>query len=167
MASMSSSVESGTADEDQIREFYILQIQKWISTSLEETESIEQELVILRSRDAARQAPAGFRGPSRPARAPVKPFILTRDAAQARVFGAGYPAVPSMTVNDWYEQRQRQGVVSTPQRVPAGASDEELQKQQQETQEEEDDEEALRKARDWDNWKDTHPRGYGNRHNMG
>lgn len=55
MASMSSSVESGTADEDQIREFYILQIQKWIGTSLEEIESIEQELVILRSRDAARQ----------------------------------------------------------------------------------------------------------------
>lgn len=55
MASMSSSVESGTADEDQIREFYILQIQKWINTSLEEIESIDQELVILRSRDAARQ----------------------------------------------------------------------------------------------------------------
>lgn len=55
MASMSSAVESGTADEDQIREFYILQIQKWISTSLEEIESIDQELVLLRSRDVARQ----------------------------------------------------------------------------------------------------------------
>ncbi|XP_066194253.1 immunoglobulin-binding protein 1-like isoform X2 [Sylvia atricapilla] len=166
LASMSSSVESRTADEDQIREFYILQIQKWISTSLEEIESIEQELVILKSRDAARQAPAGPCGPSRPARTPVKPFILTRNAAQARVFGAGYPGLPTMTVDDWYEQRRKQGIVSTPQRVP-GASDEELQKQQQETKEEEDDEEALRKARDWDDWKDTHPRGYGNRHNMG
>ncbi|NWV99862.1 IGBP1 protein, partial [Machaerirhynchus nigripectus] len=166
LASMSSSVESGTADEDQIREFYILQIQKWIGTSLEEIESIEQELVILRSRDAARQAPGGSRGPSRPARAPMKPFILTRDAAQARVFGVGYPGLPTMTVDDWYEQRRRQGVVSSPQRVP-GASDEELQKQQQETEEEEDNEEALKKARDWDDWKDTHPRGYGNRHNMG
>ncbi|NXY10545.1 IGBP1 protein, partial [Pteruthius melanotis] len=177
LASMSSSVESGTADEDQVREFYILQIQKWIGTSLEEIESIEQELVILRSRDAARQAPTGSRGPSRPARAPLKPFILTRDAAQARVFGAGYPGLPTMTVDDWYEQRRRQGVVS--QRgfgepgsplcpsPPAGASDEELQKQQQETEEEQDDEEALQKARDWDDWKDTHPRGYGNRHNMG
>ncbi|XP_054145706.1 immunoglobulin-binding protein 1 [Melozone crissalis] len=167
LASMSSSVESGTADEDQIREFYILQIQKWIGTSLEEMESIEQELVILKSRDAARQAPAGPRGPPRPARTPVKPFILTRDAAQARVFGAGYPGLPTMTVDDWYEQRRKQGIVSTPQRVPAGTSDEEMQKQQKETEEEEDDEEALRKARDWDDWKDTHPRGYGNRHNMG
>ncbi|XP_066415681.1 immunoglobulin-binding protein 1 isoform X2 [Molothrus aeneus] len=167
LAAMSSSVESGTADEDQIREFYILQIQKWIGNSLEEIESIDQELVILKSRDAARQAPAGPRGPPRPARTPVKPFILTRDAAQARVFGAGYPGLPTMTVDDWYEQRRKQGIVSTPQRVPAGTSDEEMQKQQKETEEEEDDEEALQKARDWDDWKDTHPRGYGNRHNMG
>ncbi|RMB95477.1 hypothetical protein DUI87_28100 [Hirundo rustica rustica] len=167
LASMSSFVESGTADEDQIREFYTLQIQKWIGTSLEEIESIDQELVILRSRDAARQAPAGPRGPSRPARTPMKPFILTRNAAQARVFGAGYPGLPTMTVDDWYEQRRRQGIVSPPQRVPAGAGDEELQKQQQEKEEEEDDEEALQKARAWDDWKDTHPRGYGNRQNMG
>ncbi|NXY13677.1 IGBP1 protein, partial [Atrichornis clamosus] len=170
LASMRSFVESGTAEEEQIREFYILQIQKWISISLEELESIDQELVILRSRDAVRQAPPGSHGPSRPARAPVKPFILTRDAAQARVFGAGYPGLPTMTVDDWYEQRRRQGIVSgqsTSQRAPAGASDEELQKQQQEKKEEEEDEEALQKARDWDDWKDTHPRGYGNRHNMG
>ncbi|NWW74984.1 IGBP1 protein, partial [Climacteris rufus] len=169
LASMRSCVESGTADEEQIREFYILQIQKWISTSLEEMESIDQEMVILRSRDAARQAPAGPHGPPRPARAPVRPFILTRDAAQARVFGAGYPGLPTMTVDDWYEQRRRQGVLpgqSTPQ-MPPDAGAEELQKQQQEKKEEEDDEEALRRARDWDDWKDTHPRGYGNRHNMG
>lgn len=50
---------------------------------------------------------------------------------------------------------------------PAGITDEELQKQQQEKKEEEDDEEALQKARNWDDWKDTHPRGYGNRQNMG
>ncbi|XP_027581886.2 immunoglobulin-binding protein 1 isoform X1 [Pipra filicauda] len=170
LASMRSFVESGTADEDQIREFYILQIQKWISTSLEELESIDQEMVILKNRDVARQAPAAPHGPSRPVRAPVRPFILTRDTAQARVFGAGYPGLPTMTVDDWYEQRRRQGIVSgqsVPQRAPAGVSDEELQKQQQEKKEEEDDEEALQKARNWDDWKDTHPRGYGNRQNMG
>ena len=52
---MKTFVESGQADEDQIREFYILQIQKWINTSLEEIESIDQEVVILRSRGAAKQ----------------------------------------------------------------------------------------------------------------
>ncbi|NWX03123.1 IGBP1 protein, partial [Caloenas nicobarica] len=169
LASMRSFVEGGQADEDQIREFYTLQIRKWINTSLEEIESIDQEMVILRSRGTAKQPSAPPHGTSRQARTPLKPFILTRDAAQAKVFGAGYPGLPTMTVDDWYEQRRRQGVVSAqsaPHRAP-GITDEELQKQQQEKKEEEDDEEALQKARNWDDWKDTHPRGYGNRQNMG
>ncbi|NXH22183.1 IGBP1 protein, partial [Bucco capensis] len=169
LASLRPSVESGQADEDQIREFYSLEIQKWIMSSLEEVESIDQEMVILRSRGTAKLPPAAAHGPSRPGRTPLKPFILTRNAAQAKVFGAGYPSVPTMTVDDWYEQRARQGAAaaqSAPPRAP-GINDEELQKQQQEKKEEEDDEEALQKARDWDDWKDTHPRGYGNRQNMG
>ncbi|XP_064933420.1 immunoglobulin-binding protein 1 isoform X1 [Columba livia] len=170
LASLRSFVEGGQADEDQIREFYTLQIRKWINTSLEEIESIDQEMVILRSRGSTKQPSAPPHGTSRPPRTPLKPFILTRDAAQAKVFGAGYPGLPTMTVDDWYEQRRRQGVVSAqsaPHGAPAGITDEELQKQQQEKKEEEDDEEALQKARNWDDWKDTHPRGYGNRQNMG
>ncbi|NXE52914.1 IGBP1 protein, partial [Casuarius casuarius] len=169
LASMRTFVESGQADEDQMREFYILQTQKWINISLEEIESIDQEMVILRSRGTIKQSSAPPHGTSRQVRAPLKPFILTRDAAQAKVFGAGYPGVPTMTVDDWYEQRRRQGVMpgqSVPQRTP-GVADEELQKKQQEKKEEEDDEEALQKARNWDDWKDTHPKGYGNRQNMG
>uniref|UniRef100_A0A8B9S9C3 IGBP1 protein n=1 Tax=Apteryx owenii TaxID=8824 RepID=A0A8B9S9C3_APTOW len=156
LASMRTFVESGQADEDQMREFYLLQTQKWINISLEEIESIDQETVILRSR-------APPHGTSRQVRAPLKPFILTRDAAQAKVFGAGYPGVPTMTVDDWYEQRRRQGVMPG----QTGVTDDELQKKQQEKKEEEDDEEALQKARNWDDWKDTHPKGYGNRQNMG
>ncbi|XP_030353349.1 immunoglobulin-binding protein 1 isoform X2 [Strigops habroptila] len=170
LASMKNSVDSGQADEEQIRKFYILQTQKWINTSLEEIESVDQEIVILRSRGTAKQSSAPPHGTPRQVRPPLKPFILTRDALQNEVFGAGYPSLPVMTVDDWYDQRRKQGVVpgqSTPQRTPAGLTDEELQKQQQEKKEEEDDEEALQKARNWDDWKDTHPRGYGNRHNMG
>uniref|UniRef100_A0A8B9DAI5 Immunoglobulin-binding protein 1 n=1 Tax=Anser cygnoides TaxID=8845 RepID=A0A8B9DAI5_ANSCY len=156
LASVRTFVDSGQADEDQIREFYLLQIQKWVNISFEEIESIDQEMVILRSRDSS----APPHGTSRQVRAPLKPFILTRDAVQSKVFGAGYPSLPTMTVNDWYDQRRREEAMPD-------ISDEELQKQQQEKKEEEDDEEALQKARDWDDWKDTHPRGYGNRQNMG
>lgn len=53
-----------------------------------------------------------------------------------RVFGAGYPGLPTMTVDDWYEQRRRQGVVSAqsaPRRAPgterqSGARDREFGK---------------------------------------
>ncbi|KAM8987732.1 immunoglobulin-binding protein 1-like [Ara ararauna] len=167
LASMKNSVDSGQSDEEQIREFYILQTQKWINTSLEEIESVDQEIVLLRSRGTAKQSSAPPHATSQQVRPPMKPFILTRDAAQNKVFGAGYPSLPVMTVDDWYDQRRRQGVVSGQSTPPAGLTDEELQKQQQEKKEEEDDEEALQKARNWDDWKDTHPRGYGNRHNMG
>lgn len=48
------------------------------------------------------------------------------------------------------------------------AGTEEQQRQQEEKREgEEEEDEAVLKARQWDDWKDTHPRGYGNRKNMG
>ncbi|XP_053130274.1 immunoglobulin-binding protein 1 isoform X2 [Hemicordylus capensis] len=160
LASLKTSVDGGHADEEQIREYYLLQIKKWISTSLEEIESIDQEIAILSRREALKQV----QRPSTRARPPMKPFILTRDAAQAKVFGTGYPSLATMTVDDWYEQRQKQGVLpdqGIPQR-PAGTEEEEEKKE-----EEEESETAVWRAREWDEWKDTHPRGYGNRKNMG
>ena len=100
----------------------------------------------------------------------MKPFILTRNTAQVKVFGAGYPSLATMTVSDWYKQHRKYGAL--PDQGIAKATPEEFRKaaQQQEGQEEkeeEDDEQTLHRAREWDDWKDTHPRGYGNRQNMG
>ncbi|XP_032652871.1 immunoglobulin-binding protein 1 isoform X1 [Chelonoidis abingdonii] len=169
LASVKSYLESGQAEEEQIREFYMLQIQRWITTSLEEIESIDQEMVILRGRNALKQALAPPQTSQRP-RTAMKPFILTRDAMQAKVLGAGYPSLATMTVNDWYEQRCKQGIMpdkGKPLTTAADLSEEELQKEQQEKKVEEDDEETLQKTRAWEDWKDTHPKGYGNRKNMG
>ncbi|XP_074863816.1 immunoglobulin-binding protein 1 [Carettochelys insculpta] len=168
LASMKAFVESGQAEEEQIREFYLLHIQKWITISLEETESIDQEMVILRGRNALKQASVSPQS-SRQPRTAMKPFILTRDTIQAKVLGAGYPSLPTMTVNDWYEQRCKQDILPD-KGIPQSTTDleeEEMQKEQQEKKVEEDDEKTLQKERDWDDWKDTHPRGYGNRQNMG
>jgi hypothetical protein len=41
------------------------------------------------------------------------------------------------------------------------------QQEDQEQKDEESEEKALHRMREWDDWKDTHPRGYGNRQNMG
>uniref|UniRef100_A0A2K5DP43 IGBP1 family member C n=1 Tax=Aotus nancymaae TaxID=37293 RepID=A0A2K5DP43_AOTNA len=106
---------------------------------------------------------------SRQGRPPVKPFILTRNMAQAKVFGTGYPSLASMTVSDWYDRHRKHGAL--PDQGIAKATPEEFGKatQQREDQEKEkeDDEQTLQGAREWDDWKDTHPRGYGNRQNMG
>uniref|UniRef100_H9H5J9 IGBP1 family member C n=1 Tax=Macaca mulatta TaxID=9544 RepID=H9H5J9_MACMU len=167
LSTMKSAVESGQADDERVREYYLLHLQRWIDTSLEEIESIDQEIKILGEKDFSREAStSNSSGHERPL---IKPFILTRNMAQAKVFGTGYPSLASMTVSDWYDQHQKHAVL--PDQGIAKATPEEFRKatQQQKDQEkeEEDDEQTLQRAREWDDWKDTHPRGYGNRQNMG
>ncbi|XP_043829936.1 immunoglobulin-binding protein 1 [Dromiciops gliroides] len=162
LASLESAVESGRAEDEQVREYYLLHLQKWVNISLEEIESIDQELVILKARDPGKQASTSRMVPQN--RPPTKPFILTRDTAQAKVFGSGYPSLATMTVNEWYEQRQKWDTLKN---TTVNANQETEQDEDQETKSEEDDEDALHKKRNWDDWKDTHPRGYGNRQNMG
>lgn len=168
LSAMKSAVESGQADDERVREYYHLHLQRWIDISLEEIESIDQEIKILRERDSSREASTS--NSSRQERPPVKPFILTRNTAQAKVFGAGYPSLATMTVSDWYEQHRKYGAL--PDQGIAKATPEEFRKaaqqqEEQEEKEEDDDEQTLHRAREWDDWKDTHPRGYGNRQNMG
>ncbi|XP_049623270.1 immunoglobulin-binding protein 1 [Suncus etruscus] len=162
LSALKSSVENGEADDECVREYYILHLRKWISISLEETESIDQEIRILKDKDSLKEAPASQSSQlDRPA---MKPFILTRNVTQAKVFGAGYPSLATMTVNEWYEQHQK---YNTSDHGIAQTSDFRKASEQQDQEEKEEDEQKLRQSREWDDWKDTHPRGYGNRQNMG
>lgn len=159
-------VDSEKADEEVVRDFYLLTVKKWINIALEETDSIDQELEILKRMDI----PTGAPKCKHPLRPPMKPFVLTKDAVQAQVFGAGYPSLPTMTVDDWYEQHQKRGVLPDQgmhKRVGVEESAEDHEGEMKDKQGENDDEEALVKARNWDEWKDSHRRGYGNRKSMG
>ncbi|KAM6151766.1 immunoglobulin-binding protein 1 [Rhynchocyon petersi] len=167
LSALKSAVEGGQADDECVREYYLLHLRRWIRISLEEIESIDQEIKILRERESSKEASTSHS--SRQERPPMKPFILTRDVAQAKVLGAGYPSLATMTVNDWYDQRRKYGALPD-QEITKTTSEFNKAAQQQEDQEqkeEADDESTLHRAREWDEWKDTHPRGYGNRQNMG
>lgn len=48
-------MESGQADDEIVRDFYLLNIRRWISVSLEEIESIDQEMEILKRMDVLKQ----------------------------------------------------------------------------------------------------------------
>ncbi|XP_021568410.1 immunoglobulin-binding protein 1 isoform X2 [Carlito syrichta] len=124
LSALKSAVESGQADDERVREYYLLHLQRWISISLEEIESIDQEMKILREKDSSREASTSHL--SRQERPPMKPFILTRDKAQAKVFGAGYPSLASMTVSDWYDQHRKYGAL--PDQGIAKATTEQFQK---------------------------------------
>jgi immunoglobulin-binding protein 1 len=39
----------------------------------------------------------------------LKPIIITRDDVQKKVFGAGYPSLPVMTVEEFYDKRVKDG----------------------------------------------------------
>lgn len=170
LSDVQKTVDSGQADDEVIRDFYLLNVKRWITVCLEETESIGQELEMLKKIDVVRQGSA--KQPAQPVRPAVKSFILTRDAVQAQVFGAGYPSLHTMTVNDWYEQHRKQEHShdqGMPVRTPV-EEDTDLKEREEEEEEyksDDDDDLSLRRARNWDDWKDTHRKGYGNRQNMG
>ncbi|XP_070818839.1 immunoglobulin-binding protein 1 [Chaetodon trifascialis] len=161
-------VDSGQTDDEVSRDFYILNLQRWVTLCLEEIESIDQEMEILKKMDGLKQGAA--KQPTQPVRPPMKPFILTKDAVQAQVFGAGYPSLPTMTVDDWYEQHRKHGVLpdqGLPRKIAIEKDTDTNEREEEEEKQAENDDESLLKARNWDEWKDTHRKGYGNRHNMG
>jgi len=51
LSALKSAVESGQADDEHVREYYLLHLRRWIGISLEEIESIDQEIKILREKD--------------------------------------------------------------------------------------------------------------------
>lgn len=85
LADVRKSVDSGQADDEVTREFYLLNVRRWITICLEEMETIDQELELLRNMDVLKQGPA--KHPAQQARRPMKPFILTKDAVQVMCDG--------------------------------------------------------------------------------
>uniref|UniRef100_A0A8C4N5V5 Immunoglobulin (CD79A) binding protein 1 n=1 Tax=Eptatretus burgeri TaxID=7764 RepID=A0A8C4N5V5_EPTBU len=153
--------EGDGADEEQRRQLYLTSINRWLFVACDELESLSEEVRILQHQQSLKEHVSGFS--PEPQRVPVKPFVISKHVAQNRVFGSAYPSLPSMTVVEWYEEHKRKGVLPD-QGIPA-ATFGQFTKQEQE--EEEEDEDSLQRARQWDDWKDTHRRGWGNRQNMG
>nr|XP_054752428.1 immunoglobulin-binding protein 1-like [Lytechinus pictus] len=164
-------------EEDVKREFFLLMLKKWVSTSLEQLNSIQQEIEILqhmaKMKKGENQCQDGNstkrkEPPPKEHRKPMKPFILTKDALQAQVFGAGYPSIPTMTIDDFYQKEIREGKIQLgSMNQPQMSEKEEVEAIdiRKEREIEQDDPEALRKSREWDEWKDDHKRGWGNREN--
>lgn len=167
-------------DDDVKREFYSKLLESCIIEAKDELVTIDQEKAILEH--LARRETDGAQGarPKHPPTAPkpLKPIIITKDLVQKAVYGAGYPSLPTMTVEEFYEQRVREGIWMDPEQTKEAQRmalqnrtdemDKELEEQdavQKEEQVERDDPEYLERARAMDDWKDDHRRGYGNRYN--
>lgn len=172
--------------EEEERKYWLESIEDWMNKSLEDLTSLKEERDIL---EFMAQRAAGNILPEVPKPPPKKhngnpfagrPFILTRDSVQKQVFGMGYPSLPSMTVEEWYDEQAALGLLPTPDQSRSQmdqamiANDPDVRRREEEQKEiederkvEEDDEEERRKKNEWDDWKDDHRRGWGNRKNMG
>ncbi|XP_033105718.1 immunoglobulin-binding protein 1-like [Anneissia japonica] len=157
-------------DDEVQREYYKLMLESWVDKAIEELKSIAQEKQILQH--MAKVQSTGHMAaaePDRPAKTckPMKPFIITRDAVQAKVFGAGYPSLPTVSLEEFFEKEIREGKIPQEALHPSSVVVEHGQQDDkpQEAEDDEDDPEAIKKARELDDWKDDHKRGWGNRYN--
>ncbi|GMS87993.1 hypothetical protein PENTCL1PPCAC_10168, partial [Pristionchus entomophagus] len=154
-------------DDSAQRDLLLAQLRYYAYRALGELDSIESELPMLQM--MAARAAAGLTEPPKTERGPArKPFIITRDKAQKAVYGLGYPAIPVMSVDEWYDQKMASGAWGENGPGGSGTSKEPENRLSDSENEDDgrDDERRSAKLR-WDEYKDTHRRGWGNMHNKG
>ncbi|XP_049876184.1 immunoglobulin-binding protein 1b [Pectinophora gossypiella] len=170
IVTLSKAMKLQHTDEEIKREYFLTLIQSYVNNALDELSSIEQEKPILEY-----MTKRGEHVPKEKARMPpLKPVIITRDAVQKSIYGLGYPSIPTMTIEEFYDNRVREGLFpgsctsiqqTTIQSSEADADGEEADKIQKEKLTEADDPEHLARQRNFDEYKDDHRRGWGNRYN--
>ncbi|XP_059150330.1 immunoglobulin-binding protein 1-like [Physella acuta] len=178
LAELKSQIERAHVDDEVKREFYLTQLKHWANQAIDEVDNCCLELQMLKHREEMTKPGAALQQAPSSSTKPFRPFILTKNELQKRVFGAGYPALATMTVDEFYEQKLKEGTLS--ESVHGGHSLQEwardpdkdaLAREKEDAEKEEkverDDEELLARARAMDDWKDEHRRGDGNRHNKG
>lgn len=164
-------------DEDVKREYFIGLLKQWIGNAKESLDSLQVEVTMLDLRSQTLNDDEAENKPKEKKKA-LRPFIITKDMIQKAVFGAGYPSIPSLTIEEFYEQKVKDGTFQPPtskgHSMQNWAQDPEKDKEAQEREaeekerkEEQDDPEEIQKTRAFDDWKDDHRRGWGNRKNMG
>ncbi|KAL0851588.1 hypothetical protein ABMA28_007370 [Loxostege sticticalis] len=169
LSTLSKAMASPNVDEETKRSYFTTLLLNYVNQALDELSSIEQEKPILEYMEKHAGEPKPSKERSRPT--PLKPVIITRDAVQKAVFGAGYPAIPSLTIEEFYDQRVRDGIFPGGTNIPhqtiqsTETDGDEAEKIHKERLVEEDDPEELARQRSMDEYKDDHRRGWGNRHN--
>jgi len=166
-------------DDADLREYWKLHVLQEIHASLQQLRSIEEEKKILKFMSSRECEVHKREKPPSGNNKGFAPFMLTKDRMQARVFGQGYPSLPTVTLDEFYEREAAQGRMGNPRPqnkvvtgsrvgVPANGREEPQQDGgKPESEEDDDDDEKVMKAREMDEWRDEHRIGDGNRYRKG
>ncbi|XP_014235766.1 immunoglobulin-binding protein 1b [Trichogramma pretiosum] len=165
-------------DDESKREYFVTLIKIFANQALDEINSLAAEIPILEHMKNINHDPSKQAEKKNYTTSKLKPMIITRDLIQKQVYGAGYPSLPVLTVDEFYDQKIRDGEWTEQrnkigskslQDVASGKVDEQLEQdkedEEKEREIEQDDPVALARARAMDEYKDTHKRGWGNRAN--
>ena len=161
-------------DDATLREHTVTMIRLWITRCVDEFEATKQELELLEKMEGFKNGPA-HPSPPQPHSAPLKPILITRDMIQQKVFGAGYPSLPTMSVEEWYDNRVREGVIPLEQThreerdmskwVGKGPNRETDDNGEEGDRSDEDEDAKRKKDIQFDEFKDDNKKGSGNRKN--
>lgn len=184
LQTLQKALDNETVDEDVKRDYFLTMCKSFASQALDELDCLDSEKPLLAHRAKLKKQEALGKSeeeherekrPKFTPRRPLMPVIITKDEVQKRVFGAGYPSLPTFTVQEFYEQRLRDGIWQPPSSQDTSlqnlaseglkAEMEEQEKAEKEKKVETDDPELLAQQRNWDEYKDTHRTGWGNRAN--
>lgn len=151
-------------DESTLREILIVQMRLWAIKAMKHLELIGEELEILEHMEKIRSGQIAECAPQKVPNKPLNTFIIAKTEAQKKVFGLGYPSIPSYTVDEWFDQMNKIGHFSG-MKKPVTISGQE--NEENPDSDEDDSEEARQKKMKWDEFKDDNPRGSGNTYNKG
>ncbi|ERL86043.1 immunoglobulin-binding protein 1 [Dendroctonus ponderosae] len=178
LENLKKNVENEHADEEIKRNYFLTMIKVMIHEAIDELDSIKMEKPILAHIAQIKQdgGPKPKRQPPPPP--PLKPIIITKDQVQKAIYGAGYPSMPTMTVDEFYEKRVAEGAFPDPNKPRTGPmsmqeaslagislNDSDKEDEENENKVEADDDENIQRLRARDEYKDEHRRGWGNRMN--
>ncbi|KAK2582358.1 hypothetical protein KPH14_004692 [Odynerus spinipes] len=183
LSTLQKNMDNPNIDDETKREYFITLLKLYINQTIEELSSLAAEKPILEhmqqmGRTETMTSQSSHKSKSSTPK--LQPIIITRDEVQKKVYGAGYPSLPVLTVQEFYDQRVKEGDWPDPAQrnqinskclqdlVNDGTSEntqEDIEAVEKEEKEEKDDPELLEQVRAMDEYKDTHRRGWGNRAN--
>lgn len=103
-------------DDETCRKYYLMYIKSFINVSLDELKSIKDEkplakhMLEMKQGKTLSSSEANGSSKDKFIAKPLKPIIITRNEMQKKVFGAGYPSLPTFTVDEFYQQRVADGM---------------------------------------------------------
>ena len=96
-------------EEEVVRRYHLACVQRAVLRCLDELCSLELEVGVLRHMAEVREGKVQAAREEAPPARKLQPVIITKDKMQREVYGLGYPSLPVLSVDQFYEKRVADG----------------------------------------------------------